>query len=343
MQMGTPNESVGGPLVVRDLTLRYESGGFEVTPVRDLSFTTDGGELVLLLGASGCGKTSLLSALASLLRPTQGSIRLGELEVTELRGRQLDEYRRTTVGVVFQAFNLIASLSALDNVAMALWNDGWSGRRGRARARELLAELDLDDRARHLPGQLSGGQQQRVAIARALALQPRLVLADEPTAHLDHVQVEGVLRHLRRLASEDRIVVIATHDERLLPLADRVVELSAVTLAGPTEPIRRELTDGEVLFEEGDVGQHVFVVERGAIELMRATHDDPRQVVARIAPGQYFGELAPLYGTRRSASARAIGPTTVVGYGVHDFRRLGGEDGLRRWLSSETPNEVVGA
>ncbi len=222
---------------------------------------------------------------------------------------------------------------------MALWNDGWSGRRGRVRARDLLTELDLGDRTRHLPGQLSGGQQQRVAIARALALHPRLVLADEPTAHLDHVQVEGVLRHLRRLTSENRIVIIATHDERLLPLADRVVELSTVTLAGPSTPVRRELADNEILFDEGDPGQHVFVVECGAIELIRASLDDPPDVLARITPGQYFGELAPLYGTRRSASARAIGPTIVVGYGVHDFRRLGGENGLRRWLTAKALNE----
>ncbi len=330
-------------MVVRQLTLRYQSGGYQVTPVVDLSFTAEPGELVLLLGASGCGKTSLLSALASLLRPAQGSIRLDDVEVTELRGSRLEEYRRTTIGIVFQAFNLIDSLTALDNVAVALWNDGWSGRRGRARARELLAALDLAERAGHRPGQLSGGQQQRVAIARALALQPRMILADEPTAHLDHVQVDGVLRHLRRLASDGRIVVVATHDERLLPLADQVVELSPSTFAGPSEPLTRELADGEVLFAEGDAGEHVFVVRSGAIELTRAASDDPRQLVARIGGGQYFGELAPLYGTRRSATARAVGATTVVGYGVHQFRRLGGEDGLRRWLATHTAHDPIEA
>jgi len=315
-------------LVVRDVTLRHQSGGYEVTPVRRLSFEAADGELVLLLGASGCGKTTLLSALGSLLRPTEGSILVGEVEVTTLEGRALSEYRRRSVGVVFQSFNLLPSLTAQDNVAVALWNDGCSGRQGRARAAEILGQLGLDDRLHHRPSELSGGQQQRVAIARAVALDPQLLLADEPTAHLDHVQVESVLRLLRSIAGPGRVVVIATHDERLLPLADRVVELSAHTLAGPTAPIRRELGDGEVLFAEGDPGDYVYVVEQGEIELVRRRADGSEERFTRVGPGQYFGELAPLYGTLRSASARAVRASVVCGFGVQEFRRLGGAASL---------------
>ena len=288
-------------LKVRDVTLRYVTGGYEVTPVRDLSFEADDGELVLLLGASGCGKTTLLSALASLLAPAAGSIKLDDIEVTALRGSALAEYRRRSIGVVFQSFNLLASLTAQDNVAMAFWNNGYTGRQGRARAAERLGQLGLEDRLHHRPAQLSGGQQQRVSIARALALDPSMLLADEPTAHLDHVQVESVLHLLRTIAAPGRIVVIATHDERLLPLADRVVELSVRTLAGPVEPVRRELAEGDVLFSEGDPGDYVYVVERGEVALVRRRRDGTDEVFARVGPGSYFGELAPLYGTLRSA------------------------------------------
>ncbi len=311
-------------LTVRDVTLRYDTGGYEVTPVRNLSFEADDGELVLLLGASGCGKTTLLSALASLLAPAAGSIRLGDVEVTTLRGSALADYRRRSIGVVFQSFNLLASLTARDNVAMALWNDGCTGRQGRARAAELLGRLGLEDRLHHRPAQLSGGQQQRVSIARALALDPLMLLADEPTAHLDYVQVESVLHLLRTIAAPGRIVVVATHDERLLPLADRVVELSSRTLARPIAPVRRELAEGDLLFSEGDSGDYVYVVERGEVELVRRRGDGGDEVYTRVGPGSYFGELAPLYGTLRSASARATAPTVVVGYGVQEFRRLGG-------------------
>jgi putative ABC transport system ATP-binding protein len=315
-------------LKVREVTLRYVTGGYEVTPVRDLSFEADDGELVLLLGASGCGKTTLLSALASLLAPAAGSIRLDDVEVTALRGSALADYRRRSIGVVFQSFNLLASLTAQDNVAMAFWNNGYTGRQGRARAAERLEQLGLEDRLHHRPAQLSGGQQQRVSIARALALDPLMLLADEPTAHLDHVQVESVLHLLRTIAAPGRIVVIATHDERLLPLADRVVELSVRTFAGPVEPIRRELAGGDLLFSEGDPGDYVYVVERGEVALVRRRRDGTDEVFSRVGPGSYFGELAPLYGTLRSATAKAIVPTVVVGYGVQEFRRVGGASRL---------------
>ena len=249
-------------LEVRDLTIEYTSGGYKVRPINDLTIDVESGELVLLLGASGCGKTTLLSALATLLTPTAGTIRVADVEVTSLRGPALVDYRRKTVGVVFQAFNLIPSLNARENVEVPLRaaEDG-PRHEARARAVELLDHVGLTDRMDHRPGDLSGGQQQRVAIARALAHDPPLVLADEPTAHLDYIQVDGVLRLLRELAQPGRVVVVATHDERLLPLADRVVELSARAVADARPPAQVELTAGQVLFREGDPGDLVYVVE----------------------------------------------------------------------------------
>ena len=193
--------------------------------------------------------------------------------------------------------------------------------RALARARALLDEVQLGDRAAHTPGNLSGGQQQRVAIARALAADPPLLLADEPTAHLDYVQVEAVLHLLQQLRGPDRIIVIATHDDRLLPLADRVVHLSPAVI-NATGPIERELDVGERVFSQGDAGDYVYVVESGTIELLRERTDGRPDVVGLYHPGRYFGELAPTFGLRRSATARAVVPSRVIGYSASDFRAL---------------------
>jgi len=306
---------------IRDLTIEYSSGGYAVRPIDHLDLTFDDGQLVLLLGASGSGKTTLLSALASILRPTSGSIRIGTTEVTELRGQELAEYRRHTVGIVFQAFNLIPSLTARDNVVASLRSAGVKTRAARARAEELLEQVDLGDRMRHRPGDLSGGQQQRVAIARALALDPPLVVADEPTAHLDYIQVDGVLRLLRDLAQPGRVVVVSTHDERLLPLADQVVELTPRAVAGSRPPEQRTLAAGEVLFHQGDHGDLVYVVDEGCIDIVRECTDGREELLARIDQPGYFGELAPMFGLRRSATARAGATSaTVTGYTLRDFR-----------------------
>ncbi len=275
----------------------------------------------LLLGASGCGKTTLLSAMASLLTPTSGTIHLGDLDVTALAGKALSDYRRHSVGIVFQAFNLVPSLTALENVAAPLVVSGVRTRAARRIAAHRLEQVDLADRAGHRPSELSGGQQQRVAIARALAHDPALVLADEPTAHLDYVQVEGVLRLLRSVAGPGRIVVVATHDERLLPLADAVVELSPALASSSRPPELRRLESGEALFHQGDPGDLVYIVESGEIEIVRERFDATVERVSTIAPGGYFGELAPLFGLRRSATARATTTTTVTGLTAHDFRR----------------------
>jgi putative ABC transport system ATP-binding protein len=220
---------VGADVKVRDLMIEYSSGGYPVRPIDGLSLDATGGELVLLLGASGCGKTTLLSVLAAILTPNSGSVNVAGVEVVGLKGNALTHYRRNTVGVVFQAFNLVPSLSALENVMVPLRAAGVGRGAARQRAEELLARVDLTDRMQHRPGDMSGGQQQRVAIARALAHDPPVILADEPTAHLDYIQVEGVLKLIRELADDGRLIIVATHDDRLVPLADRVVNVARVS------------------------------------------------------------------------------------------------------------------
>jgi putative ABC transport system ATP-binding protein len=308
-------------LVVTDLTVEYSSGGYVVRPLNQRSVTAHDGQLVVLLGPSGCGKTTLLSCLAGLLTPTSGSIRLGEREVVGLPPKDLADYRRRHVGVVFQAFNLLPSLTALGNVMVPMTLAGVRRRAARSRAEELLERVGLGDRMHHRPQAMSGGQQQRVAIARALVHEPPLVLADEPTAHLDYLQVEGVLRLLRELATPGRIVVVATHDDRVSNLADSVVDLAPAAAVSAGEPRRQDLAPGEVLFRQGDPGHLVYVVESGAVEVYRELFGGGEERIDVMGSGRYFGELAPLLRLPRSASVRAVEASVVVGYPLHAFRR----------------------
>ena len=308
------------PLTITDLTVEYKSGDYAVRPLDNFNARIESGELVLLLGASGCGKTTLLSALAAILTPTSGSIRLGDFEVVGLRRSGLTRYRRETVGVVFQAFNLVPSLSALENVMLPMRAAGISAKTARARSTELLEQVGLGERIGHKPGDMSGGQQQRVAIARALVHAPVLLLADEPTAHLDYIQVDGVIRLLRDLAQPGRIVVVATHDDRMVPLADRVVELSAHASPESGPPERVPIAAGNLLFHQGDPGDRVYVVESGAIELVRQLADGSEELLAVSTDGDYFGELAPLFGLQRSATARAKTDSVLMSYSIRDFR-----------------------
>jgi putative ABC transport system ATP-binding protein len=216
-------------LTCDNLTVEYHGECGTVRPIDGLSLEFGGGELSLLLGASGCGKTTLLSSLAAILRPARGSIALDGIEVTRLQRAAIGAYRREQVGIVFQSFNLMPSLTALENVEVPLRAAGMRGRPARRRAGELLERVGLGARASHRPGRLSGGERQRVAIARALAHDPPLVLADEPTAHLDPARVTDVVRLFRDIADEGRIVVVATHDERMVEWADQVVSLGVST------------------------------------------------------------------------------------------------------------------
>src|ERR1700761_7825322 len=247
-----------GDLSIQDLVVEYESGGYALRPINGLNLDVAAGSLVILLGPSGCGKTTLLSCLGGILRPKSGAVEFDGMDVTKLEGGALADYRRNKVGIVFQAFNLVPSLSALENVMVPLRAAGHSRVSARERAEELLTRVNLAERMKHRPGDLSGGQQQRVAVARAIALDPLLILADEPTAHLDFIQVEEVLRLIRSLAQGDRVVVVATHDSRILPMADRVVELTPDFTETNKPPETVEVEAGGGLFEQGTMGGLIY-------------------------------------------------------------------------------------
>ncbi len=221
-------------MVVEHVARRFGSGETEVVAVRDVSLAVEPGEIVLIMGLSGSGKTTLLLMLGGLLRPSEGHIQIGEDDLTELDERRLPEVRLRRIGFIFQDFNLLSSLSALDNVALVVQLTGLSRRAARQRARQLLEELGMGHRLNFLPEKLSGGEKQRVAIARALVNGPDIILADEPTSNLDSRRGHETMRLLRRIAEEGmRSVIIVSHDERIKDIADRVLWLEDGSFTAP--------------------------------------------------------------------------------------------------------------
>ena len=211
---------------IHDLTKTFGEGETRVDAVRGLDLELERGEIALVMGPSGSGKTTFLSMLGALLRVSSGAIWIDGTNIAALSERELPPFRARTFGFIFQDFNLVAALSARENVEVALNIAGMKGRAARERARSLLESMGLAERLEFPVEKLSGGEKQRVAIARAIANQPVLILADEPTANLDSHHGAETMRRLRELAKEEgTTVVIVSHDERLREVADRVLWL----------------------------------------------------------------------------------------------------------------------
>ena len=211
-------------LIAREVTKEYMSGGQRLAVLRDVSFTIRQGEFVAIVGPSGSGKTTLLGLLAGLDTPTRGTVLLDESDLTRLSENERARLRGEKVGFVFQTFQLIPTLTALENVQVPLELSGSDG--AVERARDLINRVGLSGRGHHFPMQLSGGEQQRVAIARAFANSPKILFADEPTGNLDHAtgqRIFDLLHHLN--ADEGSTIVLVTHDSNLASRASRIIRL----------------------------------------------------------------------------------------------------------------------
>jgi putative ABC transport system ATP-binding protein len=204
----------------------FNQGKKKVTALAGVSFDVEKGKFAVIMGPSGSGKSTLLHLIGGLDRPTQGEILIDGRIISQMPDDEVTFFRRTQIGFVFQFFNLLPTLSAVENVMLPLILDGQSTGPARARAQTLLERVGLETRKSHLPEEMSGGELQRLAIARALAFHPRILLADEPTGNLDSKTGEGILRLIRRINEEEQCTVImVTHNREAADYGDRIIYL----------------------------------------------------------------------------------------------------------------------
>ncbi len=218
---------------VKNLTKAFGSGRTTVKAVDDVSLNVAAGDIILVMGPSGSGKTTLISMIGTLMKPTSGQVLIDGKEVSHLDNSDISDLRLKYFGFMFQSFNLLSALTALQNVALPLRTAGASKKQANSKAAELLEKLHLGKRLANLPRNLSGGEKQRVAIARALANNPKLILADEPTANLDSKTGLEVMKLLCTIAcAEGKAVIIVSHDPRLRDAAKRVITIEDGRLTG---------------------------------------------------------------------------------------------------------------
>ncbi len=223
------------PVVIRvkNLYKIYRVGDIKVRALDGLDFDIYKGEFVAIVGASGSGKSTLLNMLAGLEKPTKGEIEIGRVHIEKMTERQLVSFRREKVGFIFQAYNLLNTMNALENVALPLSFRGVSRKQRLKEARKYMDLVGVGGQARHMPNQMSGGQQQRVGIARALVVKPQIIFADEPTGNLDSKTTMEVLRLMQKIVREqNQTLVMVTHDNNLASYADRRIRIMDGRIVG---------------------------------------------------------------------------------------------------------------
>jgi putative ABC transport system ATP-binding protein len=319
----------------------------------DINVEIQAGQLVIMTGPSGSGKTTLLTLIGALRSVQSGRIEILGHNLSSLQGNDLVAVRRN-IGFIFQMHNLFDSLSAFENVKMAMQLSGCSPSEMRRRGIEILERLGLGRRIDHKPKELSGGQRQRIAVARAIVNQPKLILADEPTAALDKESSQIVVNLLKELTARERCtVMMVTHDNRILELADRIVNMVDGTIKSdvvlrdavmlceflrgvdlfkhltPTEITniaekmkRRRYKKNEIVIREGDPGEEFFLIGHGLVEVLKRGAGTLETHVATLSVGDFFGESALMTDERRNATCVAASEQVeVFALGKVDFKR----------------------
>jgi putative ABC transport system ATP-binding protein len=309
---------------MRGVVKMFKTAAGSFTALKSVNLRVNAGEFVAIIGKSGSGKSTLLNMLTGIDRPTAGEVYVGGTAVHQLSEGRLAKWRGKQMGIVFQFFQLLPTLTLAENVMLPMDLCGaYSVRERKKRALGLLELVEMSDQANRLPSAVSGGQQQRVAIARALANNPPILVADEPTGNLDTKTAKSVFDLFEVLGASGKTIVMVTHDAELAKRVDRAVIVSdgevideylARTFPALTEDQLVEATrsiqpqrhePGAIILKEGLPADKFFIVTRGQAEVVLAGPDGTDIVVARMNPGQYFGEIELRHGGTNIATIRA--------------------------------------
>jgi putative ABC transport system ATP-binding protein len=253
---GTANAGKRAVIALADIVKRYQMGGHDVFATRGVSLVVPRGEFVAIMGASGSGKSTLMNIIGCLDIPTSGHYRLDGVNIRDLDDRELSRIRNRKIGFVFQGFNLLARMSAVQNVELPMAYAGLKAKDRRARAEAALKIVGLADRMGHFPSEMSGGQQQRVAIARAISTNPALILADEPTGNLDTTSTIDVMKMFADLHKQGRTIVMITHEEDVAAYATRVVRLRDGVIIGDHQQVPIHARDEHVAHVQAATARH---------------------------------------------------------------------------------------